>query len=360
MRIAAVGLLCLGFPGPPTPRPGQVSKPVKPAASADGLRGSLRATTKSAPISLIKTVARMCRSAGLVTLASITPIAGAPVPTPTTSACRRGERRHRPGTWTSCPPRIAPTVNTLAVAEPNRAHPAQDPKRSQIHTERWHCHPERAPGKREQTRAELLVISGWARGVFAENGLQAATVRDIIRRTNLSVGFFYNYYRSEGGGTRPCPTTASPRLRPILARIPVGARLQSLNILRRHKRLFPISSSTNTSPGAMWSARNERRPLRGAAETPEMQAVFDAGALVHHRHPGGAAHGPAVDTGHLAAACIAIAREEGAGIVERRFCRCSGGWNSGADDFRGLPALPNVPSGIDVEEARSDGRFFVS
>jgi len=54
------------------------------------------------------------------------------------------------------------------------------------------------PGKREQTKtANRLAILDAAREVFGEIGFEAATVRDIIRRTNLSVGAFYNYYRSK-------------------------------------------------------------------------------------------------------------------------------------------------------------------
>jgi AcrR family transcriptional regulator len=50
-------------------------------------------------------------------------------------------------------------------------------------------------GKRErnkaQNRAEILVA---AREVFTELGYDASTVRDIIRRTNLASGTFYNYF----------------------------------------------------------------------------------------------------------------------------------------------------------------------
>jgi AcrR family transcriptional regulator len=51
------------------------------------------------------------------------------------------------------------------------------------------------PGKREQNkaqnRAEILTA---ARQVFTELGYGAASIRDIIRRTNLAAGTFYNYF----------------------------------------------------------------------------------------------------------------------------------------------------------------------
>jgi AcrR family transcriptional regulator len=50
-------------------------------------------------------------------------------------------------------------------------------------------------GRREQTkRANRAMILDAAREVFAEMGYGAATVRDVIRRTDLAAGTFYNYF----------------------------------------------------------------------------------------------------------------------------------------------------------------------
>src|SRR5580693_9476704 len=55
-----------------------------------------------------------------------------------------------------------------------------------------------ASGKREQTKAQnRQMILEAARGVFAEMGYGAATVRDIIRATPLASGTFYNYFKSK-------------------------------------------------------------------------------------------------------------------------------------------------------------------
>jgi AcrR family transcriptional regulator len=52
-----------------------------------------------------------------------------------------------------------------------------------------------AVGRREQTKAaNRAAILDAARGVFAEHGYEAARVRDIIRRTDLASGTFYNYF----------------------------------------------------------------------------------------------------------------------------------------------------------------------
>ena len=51
------------------------------------------------------------------------------------------------------------------------------------------------PGKREQNAIRnRAAILGAARTVFCEVGYGAATVRDIIRGTDLATGTFYNYF----------------------------------------------------------------------------------------------------------------------------------------------------------------------
>jgi AcrR family transcriptional regulator len=50
-------------------------------------------------------------------------------------------------------------------------------------------------GKREQTKAaNRTAILDAARRVFSELGYGAATVRDIVRDTDLATGTFYNYF----------------------------------------------------------------------------------------------------------------------------------------------------------------------
>jgi AcrR family transcriptional regulator len=51
------------------------------------------------------------------------------------------------------------------------------------------------PGKRERTKqANRTAILVAAREVFAELGFGAASVRDIVRKTDLATGTFYNYF----------------------------------------------------------------------------------------------------------------------------------------------------------------------
>jgi AcrR family transcriptional regulator len=52
-----------------------------------------------------------------------------------------------------------------------------------------------AVGRRERTKAaNRAAILDAARGVFAEQGYEGARVREIVRRTDLASGTFYNYF----------------------------------------------------------------------------------------------------------------------------------------------------------------------
>src|SRR3954471_8559545 len=52
-----------------------------------------------------------------------------------------------------------------------------------------------ATGRRARTKAaNRAAILAAAREVFSEHGYDAASVRDIIRRTELASGTFYNYF----------------------------------------------------------------------------------------------------------------------------------------------------------------------
>jgi AcrR family transcriptional regulator len=53
-------------------------------------------------------------------------------------------------------------------------------------------------GKREQTKARnRAIVLAAARKVFAQLGYEAATVRDIVRATDLAVGTFYQYFHDK-------------------------------------------------------------------------------------------------------------------------------------------------------------------
>jgi AcrR family transcriptional regulator len=194
------------------------------------------------------------------------------------------------------------------------------------------------PGKRELTKAaNRQTILHAAREVFGEIGFDAATVRDIIRRTNLSVGAFYNYYRSKEEVYAALADDGARRFRPILhAQAAKASDFESylraavrayFDFLAEEQKQWP-NMAADEAP----HARN----------TPEMQAVFEevrqVFADVMER---GLA--PKVDLDFLAASCIAVAREIGDRMLARDEIDVEA-----ASEFvvqlilGGLPALPRA------------------
>ncbi len=80
-------------------------------------------------------------------------------------------------------------------------------------------------GKRDQTKlANRAAILDAGRGVFAELGYEGTTVRDIIRRTELASGTFYNYFKSKDEVFHALHDDGVARFKPMLtaARIAAG------------------------------------------------------------------------------------------------------------------------------------------
>jgi len=161
-------------------------------------------------------------------------------------------------------------------------------------------------GKREQTKVQnRLAILDAAREVFGELGYEAATVRDIIRRTGLAAGTFYNYYRSKEEVFAALADDGARRFAPILKGLRGKGNFDGF-VRDAIVAYFEFMADEHIS----WAARRpagEMQPhIQG--ETPEMAAVFaevkDAieDAIAEGR-------GPAADSEYMAASCIGIARE---------------------------------------------------
>ncbi|HEY3950481.1 TetR/AcrR family transcriptional regulator [Phenylobacterium sp.] len=172
------------------------------------------------------------------------------------------------------------------------------------------------PGKREQTKvANRQAILDAAREVFGELGYDTATVRDIIRRTGLAAGTFYNYYRSKEEVFAALADDGARRFAPILK----GLRGKGYSFEDFVHKAISAYFSFIAEEQRVWI---ERRPAGEPhphvhGETPEMAAVFaeirDALAEdIAERK------GPFADPDYMAAACIAIARDVGEKMLERR------------------------------------------
>jgi AcrR family transcriptional regulator len=72
-------------------------------------------------------------------------------------------------------------------------------------------------GKRDQTKlANRAAILEAGRDVFAELGYEGTTVRDIIRRTQLASGTFYNYFKSKDEVFHALHDDGVMRFKPLL------------------------------------------------------------------------------------------------------------------------------------------------
>jgi AcrR family transcriptional regulator len=196
------------------------------------------------------------------------------------------------------------------------------------------------PGKRERTKvANRQAILDAAREVFGDLGYDGATVRDIIRRTGLASGTFYNYYKSKEEVFDALADDGARRFRPLL-RLEIDKAVDFESFLRGAITAYFVFVATEQENWRLNRPAGEQIPH--ARATPEIVAVFDAvrggfeKILAHD-------HAPAVDLDYLTAACIAVAREIGDKMLERRPVD-----TAGAADFAvkmilgGLPALPKL------------------
>ncbi|HZZ89695.1 MAG TPA: helix-turn-helix domain-containing protein [Caulobacteraceae bacterium] len=163
-----------------------------------------------------------------------------------------------------------------------------------------------SPGKREQTKlANRQAILDAAREVFRELGYEVATVRDIIRRTGLSVGAFYNYYRSKEEVFAALSDDGARRFRPILHAEYLKAK-DFESYLRGATRAYLEFVAAEAESWGKDIAAADTEPY--TRNTPEIIAVHEEvrAALAGVMERGLA---PRVDLDYLTTACIAIVRE---------------------------------------------------
>ncbi len=171
------------------------------------------------------------------------------------------------------------------------------------------------PGKREQTKlANRAAILDSARQVFGEMGFEAATARDIIRRTGLSVGAFYNYFRSKEEVYDALADDGARRFRPILHELASSAVDFETYLRAAVRAYFDFLASEHASWAGPAEIVDTLPHTRG---TPEIRAVFaEVRAVFADAMERGLA--PKVDLDYLVSGCIAVAREIGDRMLMRR------------------------------------------
>ena len=170
-------------------------------------------------------------------------------------------------------------------------------------------------GKREQTKVHnRQAILDAAREVFGELGYETATVRDIIRRAGLAAGTFYNYYRSKEEVFAALADDGARRFAPILKGLRGHGHGFEAFVRLAIAAYFGFLADEHENWAARRPAGEPHLHIQG--ETPEMAAVFAEvrDALADAIAEGG----PAANPDYMAAACIAVAREIGDKMLERR------------------------------------------
>ncbi|MBS0517328.1 MAG: TetR/AcrR family transcriptional regulator [Proteobacteria bacterium] len=169
-------------------------------------------------------------------------------------------------------------------------------------------------GRREQNKAEnRAALLKAARSVFAEIGYGAAGVRDIVRRTDLASGTFYNYFKDKDE---------------IFAAVVAE---MTVELLRRHREgrakartaeeffrnhISVYMNFVAEDPEILAFGRQNVTPIRMLMEKPELQGMArqlhdDVGAAI--------AHGilPDVDIQLLVAALAGVVFEISVVMVSR-------------------------------------------
>ena len=168
--------------------------------------------------------------------------------------------------------------------------------------------------RRERTKAAnraALVVA--ARDAFGELGFEAVGVRDIVRRTDLASGTFYNYFPDKAAVFRAVveEAAAEARRRVRAARTEAGDAAAFVEAGYRAYFEFIVEDPATfafvrRNLGALGAAGLEREVPLGAAELAEdLAALVARGAL------------PPLDLDFCAHAMVALGIELGARMAER-------------------------------------------
>ncbi len=169
-------------------------------------------------------------------------------------------------------------------------------------------------GRRERTKAaNRAAIVAAARDVFGELGFEAAGVRDIVRRTGLASGTFYNYFPDKEAVFRAVVEAAGEEARRRVRTARTGTADAASFVEAGYRAYFEFIvedpatfAFLRRNIGALGAAGLEREVPLGAAELAEdLAALVRRGAL------------PPLDVDYAAHAMVAVGVELGARLAER-------------------------------------------
>jgi AcrR family transcriptional regulator len=194
--------------------------------------------------------------------------------------------------------------------------------------------------KREQTKvANRNAILEAAREVFAEYGYGATTVRDIIRRTGLASGTFYNYYKSKEEVFEALSDANARLVRPLLREERLNAENFEQFARGTFRTFFSFVVDNERSFDVM---RSNTGSIRVRMDTPEIVAGFDElrDDIVDAIEQGML---PKVDPEFLCGAMVGIAFEIGDRLSQREKPDVEAASNfATALLMNGIPTIPTL------------------
>jgi AcrR family transcriptional regulator len=169
-------------------------------------------------------------------------------------------------------------------------------------------------GRREQTKqANRAAILDAARDVFADIGYGSASVRDVIRRTGLAAGTFYNYFPDKESVFRALVDDAAVRARARVRAGREGAQTLEAFVRGGYLAYFQFVAEDRTTFALTRRNSGTVRALFGepsvGAGRDELQADLDAAVA--------AGLLPPMDTGYTAAAMVGVGFEVGVQMLLR-------------------------------------------
>jgi len=169
-------------------------------------------------------------------------------------------------------------------------------------------------GRRAATKAvNRAAILEAARGVFSEMGFGGATVRDVIRRTDLASGTFYNYFPDKESLFRAVLEETAETIR---ARVQAARReAHSLEefVAAGYREYFGFLAS---DPEAFALMRRNSGTIRTMFDEPVFGAGIDELAA-DLRTAMKIGIVPKVDAEYVAAAMVGAALEVGVAMIQR-------------------------------------------
>ena len=171
-----------------------------------------------------------------------------------------------------------------------------------------------APGRREATKlANRAAIIAAARAVFSEMGYGSATVRDVVRRTDLASGTFYNYFSDkeslfravlEESAVEVCARVRTARRQArSLEEFVAGGYREYFGFLASDPEAFELMRRNSGTIRAMFD-----EPIFGAGVeelTADLRSAIAVGIV------------PELDAEYMAAAMVGAALEVGVTMVKR-------------------------------------------